>query len=691
MSPGLYVLLVCWVSAGTRAEPGLASTRQVEDTSYEALLEAAGPWAPEGVTALRAALSSRRTEPSAAVRGFDRAGRLLPGFADWANLLAADAASRAGDTASIRQYLSRTERGLALAREWRIVAYGRRTARDVAGAIRAVESAAPRLTGSPLAEAMLMLGEMRLSQGEQEAARQAFRKAVESSPESSFALDAATLLSGMRGGPADDALLAGRLFFRRSLGAKGLASFDRYLTTSGVNGDGRLAVELEAALGLFDSRRYTAAEPKLAVLSKQTPVAGDALALLGRLQIRRGRKDEARRTLQSAIERRPSSDRLAEALYALADLDHDRGSTETAAALYRRLVAELPKSEQAADAAMRLGALEYAAGRYAAAAVVFDASRSAASAVPRVLQSGFWSGQSWLQAGDTMSARTRLSEVVATDPASYYGLRASESLGRPLRSSLGAGPAADGRQSRLAAAAVRRIALLDEVGLSAETAAEIERAKSHFRSVPAGLYSLGEAFHGDGRTLDAVRIGREIQRTTGSTDSRLLRIIYPLRFEKEILAAARQRGIDPYLVAGLIRQESLFDARARSAAGAIGLMQILPRTGRELARRDGLRGFATTMLRDPGVNIRLGTLFFADLLERNGQTPAFALAAYNAGPSRVVQWRRNPEAADPDLFAERIPFAETRDYVRIVQQNARIYAALYGVPDEQDKSSGTGR
>jgi soluble lytic murein transglycosylase len=107
-------------------------------------------------------------------------------------------------------------------------------------------------------------------------------------------------------------------------------------------------------------------------------------------------------------------------------------------------------------------------------------------------------------------------------------------------------------------------------------------------------------------------------------------------------------------------------------------MQVMPATGRELARRDGLRGFSPSMLTDPDINIRLGTLFVAELLERhNGQLP-LALAAYNAGPSRVTRWLRLPDNSHPDVFAERIPFPETRAYVRIVQQNARIYAELYG-------------
>ena len=120
----------------------------------------------------------------------------------------------------------------------------------------------------------------------------------------------------------------------------------------------------------------------------------------------------------------------------------------------------------------------------------------------------------------------------------------------------------------------------------------------------------------------------------------------------------------------------MFNPTARSSAGAIGLMQVMPATGRGLARRVGST-FAVTKLREPTYNIQLGTLFMADLLGRYDGRLSYVLAAYNAGPSRVARWRNMPEARDPDLFAERIPFAETRDYVKIVQQNARIYEALY--------------
>jgi peptidoglycan lytic transglycosylase len=692
VSPGLSVLLVCWVSAGARAEPGLANLQQLQqseqpqgqDPRLRTILESASSMEPSGVAALRSAVGQRSANGGTAAKSFEGAAKLLPGMADWANLLAAESAARTGDTASVRRFLSATEPGLALTRGWRALSDARRNAGDAAGAQSALEAALPSLGAVARADALLRIGKVRASRGNTAGAREAYRQSIETAPMTPAGLEAGRQLADMPGGQSEDALIVGRLFFRHSNGARGIAGFDAYLSSAQLSTAQRYAIRLEAAKGLFDSQRYTAAEVKLRALASETaagPAAGDALVLLGRLQIRKGQIEAARITLRRAIDHEPAPVTLPEALFALADLDHDRGAMEAASAGYRRLIAEHPGSEQAAEAAVRLGSLEYAAGRYASAAKVFDAFRAAHSVGARALQAGFWSGQALLLSGDTAAAVSRLESVAAQDPASYYGLRASETLGQTLRTTLTVSPAVGTADVAAARGGVARIALLEQLGLRDEAAFETDRLKRYFGSQPAGLYTLAEGMHAGGRLLDAVRLGREIQRSGGGWNERLLRIVYPLPFEKEILAAAGKRGIDPYIVAGLIRQESLFDATARSGAGAIGLMQIMPPTGRELARKDGLSGFATNMLRDPAVNIRLGTLFFADLLQRNGGSLTYALAAYNAGPSRVARWRKNPEAADPDLFAERIPFAETRDYVRVVQQNARIYAALYGSED----------
>src|SRR5690606_28303815 len=109
----------------------------------------------------------------------------------------------------------------------------------------------------------------------------------------------------------------------------------------------------------------------------------------------------------------------------------------------------------------------------------------------------------------------------------------------------------------------------------------------------------------------------------------------------------------------------------------IGLMQVMPTTGRSLARTLGIRRFNADMLAQPELNIVFGMRYLADQLRTYGNRLDAVLAAYNAGPTRVERWKQFPEFDDTLLFAERIPFVETRDYVRIVQNNRRIYAALY--------------
>jgi soluble lytic murein transglycosylase len=109
----------------------------------------------------------------------------------------------------------------------------------------------------------------------------------------------------------------------------------------------------------------------------------------------------------------------------------------------------------------------------------------------------------------------------------------------------------------------------------------------------------------------------------------------------------------------------------------MGLMQVMPATGRQLARSLGPADFSQANLLSSEVNVHLGSAFLADLLERFGPDLPFALAAYNAGPTRMTRWSAFPEVEDPIRFTERVPFAETRGYLKAVQRNAAIYRWLY--------------
>jgi len=155
------------------------------------------------------------------------------------------------------------------------------------------------------------------------------------------------------------------------------------------------------------------------------------------------------------------------------------------------------------------------------------------------------------------------------------------------------------------------------------------------------------------------------------------RWLYPLPYSESVFAAAARHGLDPLLVAAVIRVESRFHPGAVSAAGARGLMQVLPGTGEWVAGRIGLRGFRAEMLYDPAVNVAIGTWYLAYLRDEFGGSVPASLAAYNAGRQVVAEWLAAGLWDGSERSADRIPFPETRRFVRAVLRDYRVYRLLY--------------
>ncbi len=156
--------------------------------------------------------------------------------------------------------------------------------------------------------------------------------------------------------------------------------------------------------------------------------------------------------------------------------------------------------------------------------------------------------------------------------------------------------------------------------------------------------------------------------------------LFPKAYWSDLRKYSELNGLDPYLVASLIRQESEFNAAAISRANAVGLMQLLPKTGKTVAKQVKLKGYSAPQLYTPAVNLELGTRYFKDMVDKyNGQFE-YALAAYNAGSDRVGDWLGQGHYRDPQEFVESIPFTETREYVQAILRNANVYRQLYGTP-----------
>jgi soluble lytic murein transglycosylase len=161
------------------------------------------------------------------------------------------------------------------------------------------------------------------------------------------------------------------------------------------------------------------------------------------------------------------------------------------------------------------------------------------------------------------------------------------------------------------------------------------------------------------------------------TPRRFWELLFPLPYKNDLVRAAEDRKLDPYLMAGLIRQESEFNPKAISRARALGLTQLRAATGKEMARRAGVSRFQTSMLFRPEISLRLGAYYIRLMLDQwNGQWEQ-VLASYNAGKSRANEWVKWGEFREPSEFVETIPFTETRDYVQAVLRNAALYRRLY--------------
>lgn len=156
-------------------------------------------------------------------------------------------------------------------------------------------------------------------------------------------------------------------------------------------------------------------------------------------------------------------------------------------------------------------------------------------------------------------------------------------------------------------------------------------------------------------------------------ETRLYRLRFPLHHDATIRAQAARNGIDPAWVAGEIRAESVFDPNARSSANAMGLMQILPGTGAEVARKAGLPWGGAQSLFDADTNIALGSAYLRQLLDRHGGKPYEVIAAYNAGPAPLNRWKTQRPAHDADLWIETISYKETREYVARVLSFSTVY------------------
>ena len=347
--------------------------------------------------------------------------------------------------------------------------------------------------------------------------------------------------------------------------------------------------------------------------------------------------------------------------------------------------ADLPAIKM--DALWRLGWLHYQQGAWEDAVDVFRSLAATASNRTWENRARYWQARALDRLGRDHEAQTLYRQVSVAWPMTYYGLLSERRLRRPLHPGRDQPanaanqampvPASPAFQTNVHFQKAMELVTLD---FHREAADELLAVKAQYGDQPHTLYGLAQhmldAGDYESPILIATRYFREsLERRRIALDAPLWRMAYPTGYIPTIRRYAGPH-VDPFLVAGIIREESLYNPKALSRAGAMGLMQLMPETADRVALRLGLGSVDREDLLDGEMNIRLGTDYVGELLRAYQGNLIRAVAAYNAGPDAVSRWIAKFGNRDPDEFVELISYRETRRYVKRVLTSYRIYHAL---------------
>lgn len=627
-------------------QPGRAAQRFVA-----ARERAGGPLA--GLLAVRAALAFEAAQlPDSAARYYDVARHGgLTAIEAWLRLREARVER---DTASALRLLDNlppvVAREAAAARAGALL-----TAGDSSGARVAFHDAGASLPATRIG----------LAQGDTAGARAELYDLFTRAPRSDEAAAGVPLAHG----PLSPRVPAERVALARVLSTHGAATEARQQATRAVaEGDSSGATltflgELLSALG-----RYPEAAAAYRGAARDTAWAALALYRRARVLVRLGDAG-APQALTGFAETFPNDTAAPTALYLVGDFLADRGDESGAERWLSELTRRYPADARSslarfrlAAAALRRGMPDSATRLYRTEVLVGGVQRFAAR---------YWLARLSREAGDAAGADSLWRALAREDSLGYYGLHARAVAGlRPLLLAPDSALPTPAAESGLA-----RIDTLLLAGL--DSAAHLE-VRGVLARVPQSLddllaWSVGLARRGWGSA--GVRLGWQAA-VRAPNDGRVLRAIFPWPGRAAVEAEAREFGVDPLLLAAIVRQESTFDLEALSRAGARGLAQLMPGTAAQAAR-----GLDVTLypewLTVPDLNLHLGASHLAVLLRRFQGRVEVAVAAYNAGAAPVSRWITRPGAEDPDQFIEQIPFPETRGYVRSVLRNRDLYRALY--------------
>jgi soluble lytic murein transglycosylase len=636
-------------------------------------------------------LDRRYTEAEANLRQARQAGQEL---ADYADYLGAEANHAAGNEtaaeALLRGFATRYPDSIFVAQAPELEASVLLAVGNAAGAQQVLAQAAATASASRPGF-QLAQGQAAFALGQAQDAERIFKRVLLGHPLTQEAQIARAKLTAMG---AESSLTAAEL---RSLGdayynagryEEAAEQYRALARSPGLNSQARSGFAVaEAACDLKLKRLTTAKAEALADTKDEN--GARRLYLLMELARSRDALEDQKRIVERMESSFAHSPWLAEALFSSGNMYLLRRDYPAAVSYYSYLATHFPDSANAAAAHWRAGWLSYRQGLYADAARLFDEQIRLYPSAKETASAIYWRGRLYeTEDHKPANAAANYRALIRAYQHYFYAQMARQRL-----AALGSTqPAPQPQLDRLQPVPVPQLAesfpidsphlakarLLANAGLNDYIAQEIAAdpdSASWSALAEAQIYaSYGEAY----RAMRSLKKALPYAATAsiGSIPLAYWRILFPEPWWETIKAESAKNNLDPYLVASLIRQESEFDSRAISPANAYGLMQLLPSVGKQMAREEGIGHFETFQLLDPAMNIRLGARYLRQMLEKFGGVQEYALAAYNAGDNRVVDWQSAGPYSGIDEFVESIPFTETREYVEAILRNEETYRSI---------------
>jgi soluble lytic murein transglycosylase len=429
---------------------------------------------------------------------------------------------------------------------------------------------------------------------------------------------------------------------------------------------------------------------------EKLPVTADdtaALKLYMLAELSRNEDDRAGHDaiIAQMVQRFPKSRWLEEALYSGGNMYLLKKDAKQAIYHYSTLVSMFPASTYAPSAHWRAAWLNYRERNYAEAARLIEEQITHYAGGVEVPDALYWRGRIYEDEEHNFPQAAnfyrRLADVY---PDYYYGMLARQRLAAlGSQPSVALAPVLNAAQKATPAQLTGELPendihlikarLLANAALNEYIGSEIHASPT---SAEWGALAQAEIYVSFGEYTRALQSMKHsgisfYTLPMNQVPDIYWHLLFPQPYWTELVTDAGANGLDPYLVASLIRQESEFNAGALSRANAYGLMQLLPSVGKSMAKKHGIKRFDAKQLLNPAVNLELGTTNLKLVLDRFGGQVEYALAAYNAGDTPVRQWLASNDYKDVPEFVESIPYSETRDYVQSILRNREMYRALY--------------